>query len=164
MFRLPYISFCFNIFIATRSFLYMQQICADFGCPKSNPILGVCCSCFYCQRQFECPTVFLPLFRGMLLNKLSLVKSLSWRSWLPLQHMRRCHGSMGGSLGKSQNIVSSLGQETMENFCECFFFCGIAVCHQCYCIVLLNECQTRVCSKRWLVHSERAQSSIIHMT
>lgn len=161
MFRLAYVCFCFNIFIATRSFLYMQQICADFECLKSNPILGVYWSCFYCQRQFECPTVFLSLFRGTLLNKLSLVKSLSWRSWLPLQPMRRCRGSMGGSLGKSQNIVSSLGQETMENSCECFFS---VVCHQCYCVVLLNECQIRICSKRWLVHSEGAQSSIIHIT
>lgn len=120
MFRLLYLSFWF-IFIATRPFLHIQQIRADFGCPKSNLILGVYLSWFYCRRQFDCPTVFLPLSRGMLLNKLSLVKSLSWRSWSPLQPMRRCHGSTAGSLGKSQNTVSSSGQETMENFCECFF-------------------------------------------
>lgn len=121
MFRLPYVNFCFNTFIAIRSFLHLQQICADFGCPESNPVLGVYLSCFYFRRQVDCPSLFLPPSRGTLLNKLSLVKSLSWRSWLPLQLMRRCRGSMGGSLGKSQNTVSSLGHETMENFCECFF-------------------------------------------
>lgn len=55
-----------------------------------------------------------------------------------------------------------IGSRNNGKFLWVLFFCGIAVWHRCYYTIPLNESQMRVCPKRWLIHSERAQPSMIH--